>query len=261
MAHMDNESEITKGMPREGDDNQFPSILDQELPDAPKSSEREQAPSERNEADERRRERRATFRVKERGIESRERELIEREARQRAFEEFSQRSAPQDVPQEWLTMYGDTPASRQAWQLNEKLFSQREDKLRQELKNDLLKEREQEAAAQRETDNELTEIIAEMEDKYNIDLSSNAPAARKARTMYLDALTAISPKDTDGDPMSFGDPEAAYEMYQFKREKEGSGTRAKEASNRSMGSSGQSNPVKSQDDSMRDYLRANGIKV
>ena len=257
---MENESDITKGMSREGDDNQFPSILDQELPNPP-VPEKEQAPSETNDADERRRERRATFRVRERELQAKEREIIEREARQKAFEEFSQKTAPQDVPQEWLTMYGDTPATRQAWALNERLFNQREEKLRKEIKDDLAREQQQAEAEQRETDTELAETIADIEDKYNIDLSSNSAAARKNRADYLKALEDVSPKDSDGDPIGFGDPDTAYRLYQLERKGANSNDRAKEASSRSMSSSSPSNPTKQQDDAMRDYLRANGIKV
>ena len=257
---MNEESDITKGMPREGEDNQFPSILDQELTGAPKSQETEQVPSKDNDADERRRERRATFRVRERELEAKERDIIEREARQRAFEEFSAKNAPQDVPQEWLTMYGDTPATRQAWALNERLFNQREEKLRKELRDDLAKEQQEQAAAQRETDMELAETIADIEDKYNIDLSANSAAARKARADYLKALEDISPKDSDGDPTGFGDPDAAYRLYQLERKGNSTSTRAKEASSRSMESSASSSSTP-QNDPIRDYLRANGVKV
>lgn len=254
--------DITKGFPKEGDDASFPSPLEAELTDAPKSPETEHAPSEQEtEADIRRRERRATFRVRERELETKERDLIEREARQKAFEEFSSRTAPTDVPQEWLTMYGDTPAARQAWGLQERLFNQREEKIRKEIRDEVSAQQRAVDEAQRETDTRLADIISEAEDIHNIDLSSNSPVARKARTLYLDALTSISPKDADGDPIGFGDPDAAYELYQSRREKEGTTSRAKDASSRSMAPSGQSNVAKSQDDAMRDYLRANGIKV
>ena len=158
-------------------------------------------------------------------------------------------------------MYGDTPATRQAWALNERLFNQREEKLRKELRDELAREQAEAAQAQRETDFELAETIADIEDRYSVDLSSNSAVARKNRADYLKALEDISPKDADGDPVSFGDADAAYRLWQLERKGNASTERAKEASGRSMSPSSPASQGQGKEDPVRAYLRANGIKV
>ena len=232
-------------------------LLNQELPGAPKAAqepEKEEEPRNRAE----RRERSSKW---EQRISQRERDLIEREARLKAVEEIQRASAPQDVPNEWLQMWGDKPETRQAWALQQKLDQQREERLRESIRQDLVKEQEEQARAVARDEEELDEYIDHVEDSYAIDMTSNTPAARKALELYMDALRSVSHKNENGEVDAYGDPDAAFEIYKARRERENSNSKNKDLASRSIAPSSQADISKLQDDAMREYLRSEGIRV
>lgn len=93
------------------------------------------------------------------------------------------------------------------------------------------KEKEQDAAAQRELDDAFEEI----EETYNVDLSSNAPSAKKNRSEFIDYVRKIAPKNDDGEVAAFPDLTAAFEEFQEKGKRAApSNARAKELASRGM---------------------------
>ncbi len=217
------------------------------------------APSpEKGETTNRTKERRR-FREWEDRLAEREQALIRQEERYKALEEIKRQNAPQDVPVEWLRIHGDTPEAREAWRYNQELLTQKVKEARDELLASLQKEREQETIAERRATEELEDGISSLEEEYSIDLSSNAPAARKAREEYLDALTAISPKDrATGEIKEYGDPHAAYELYLLKKNKGSDNTRAKNLAARGVSETAPA-AAPNQEEEIRQYLKANGI--
>lgn len=80
-------------------------------------------------------------------------------------------------------------------------------------------------------DSELEAI----EDEFNIDITSDAPAARKSRREFLEMVEKLSPKDERGIVQGYADFGATWEMYQARREKPVDTTnRAKEIAARTM---------------------------
>lgn len=220
-------------------------------------------PEKETEAPKNRSERRSAARRWERELEERQRELDLREARQQAVAEYQAKQAPTEVPDEWLQMFGDKPETRQAWALQQKLDEQKFNRLRDEIKAETLREQEEVRQQERQAEQELEEIFDSIEETHNIDLSSSTPAAKKARTEYLEALAAVSHKNAQGEVDVFGDPNTAYELWELKRSKQASPAiqRQKDLASRDSGSTPEVNVNKSQDDAVRAYLRSEGINV
>ncbi len=254
MAQPNSVQQFLNDIPTE--DN-LKSILDEKI-EFPGTETREAPSPEKGETTNRIKERRR-FQEWEERLAEREAALIRQEERYKALEEIKRQNAPQDVPLEWLRIHGDTPEAREAWRYNQELLTQKVKEAREEISAALREEREQATRAERRAVEELEDGISSLEEEYSIDLSSNAPAARKAREEYLDALTAISPKDRDtGEIKEYGDHHAAYELYLLKKNRSSDNTRAKSLAARGVSETGQAAPP-NQEDEIRKYLKANGI--
>lgn len=100
--------------------------------------------------------------------------------------------------------------------------------------------REQEDAKRRaeaETTREIEEGLESIEDKFNIDLSSNSPIARKTKNDFLEFAKKLSPKDSEGKVIALPDLPTTFELFQETRKKPDN-SRAKELASRSMERSG-----------------------
>lgn len=123
-----------------------------------------------------------------------------------------------DVPYEWLAMYGDNEDTRKAWKFQEKLLNDYKTQARQEALDAFRSEQERERAETEQAEEFIDNSLEELEESYGIDLTSKAPAARKARTEFLDLVQRLSPKDTDGNITSYVDFNEAFELYQSRKQ-------------------------------------------
>lgn len=90
---------------------------------------------------------------------------------------------------------------------------------------------------QREYEKFIDESLEWLEDEHNIDLTSDAPAARKARRELLELVESLSPKDAEGTITGFADFGSTFDLYQrTKAESKSNPTadRRKEISSNSM---------------------------
>lgn len=106
----------------------------------------------------------------------------------------------------------------------------------QEIQNQQVKEREEQKSYESFIDDELEGL----EDQFNVDLTSDAPQARKARREFLEMVQKLSPKDDEGTITGYADFGAVFEEYQSKHTEKVDNTRQKEIASRSMQKSGQS---------------------
>lgn len=122
-----------------------------------------------------------------------------------------------DTPAKWLQMYGDTPESRQAWALQKEIMAD----VVAKTKAETLKEVEDRETARKTEQAQFQTFIEgeleELEDEYNVDLTSDAPAARKARREFLEMIQTLSPKDDAGTITGYADFDATWKLYQEKR--------------------------------------------
>lgn len=172
----------------------------------------------------------------------------EREARIRAEALAEGRTSAQsadagDVPQEWLRMYGDTPESRQAWALNKGILTgfmaQAEENAVKRIQAEQAKQREQEQQFEQFIEEELEDI----EDQFNVDVTSDAPAAKKARREFLELVQSLSPKDESGSITGYADFTESWKIYQDKKKAVAPDkSRAKEIASRGLTNSGNAAP-------------------
>lgn len=118
---------------------------------------------------------------------------------------------------------------------------------REAAKKDALMEFEQQQIQlQKEETQYETFIDTELEyleDAYNVDLTSDSPAARKARREFIQVVQDVSPKDDQGELTGFADFDSAFQLYQKTRQESKpdlSSERRRGIASTSMQKSGQS---------------------
>lgn len=150
-----------------------------------------------------------------------ERELrIAAEARaegRNEVQKFVQTTGVDDTPDKWLRMYGDTPESRQAWILQKELMADVVAKTKAETIAEIREEEKARVAEQKQFETFIENELETLEDEYNIDLTSDAPAAKKARREFLEMVQTLSPKDESGTITGYADFDETFKMYQDKR--------------------------------------------
>jgi hypothetical protein len=78
----------------------------------------------------------------------------------------------------------------------------------------------------------LDNALEEIEEGFNVDLTSNTPVARKTRIDFMKFVERIAPKDRNGNVTDYPDMQAAFETFQSTRQTQPS--RAKDLASRSM---------------------------
>ncbi len=96
---------------------------------------------------------------------------------------------------------------------------------------------EAEHEAEVEAQQELQRGFDDIEDRFNVDLTSSKPTAQQLRSDFVDFIKRVSPKDEEGNVMEFPDLQETFQLFKETRKPE-SNDRAKELSNRSMTRSG-----------------------
>lgn len=148
----------------------------------------------------------------------------------------STQTTSDNVPAEWIALYGDTPEAKKAWDVNKILIDRAKSEARDEAVKELEGRRTAELEEQKKFENQIDSELETLEDEFNIDLTSDSPAARKTRREFLGLVQNLSPKDDDGTILSYADFGETFKMYQKTKETKGSETldRQKEIASRSM---------------------------
>jgi hypothetical protein len=108
----------------------------------------------------------------------------------------------------------DTPEKlamiREAKARDEKLLAQAEERAFSRL----TQEQQKEVEADRQAEEELDNSIEEIEETFNVDLTSNNPVARKTRVDFMKFVERIAPKNRNGEITEYPDMNAAFETFQ-----------------------------------------------
>lgn len=151
-------------------------------------------------------------------------------------------------------IYGtETPEAQLATDLLKKAILGARDEARTLAVEEFRTERQREIQAEKEAKRELEGFIEDIEDTYNVSLTD---AQEKS---FFQLLQKMSPKDTEGNVVSYADPHAVWEVLQERMSKKGTDSRAKDLSFRSMVQSGAPKESTLQDDAGARILRENGI--
>jgi len=118
-----------------------------------------------------------------------------------------------EMPPEWVALYGNTDESKSAWAMQSRMLGS----LKEQAKKEALEEFEnrQQAAVQEQKEYEsfIDSELEALEDEHDVDLTSNAPAARKARRELLEMVQKLSPKDSSGAITGYADFSSTFELY------------------------------------------------
>lgn len=131
----------------------------------------------------------------------------------------------------------DTPEKVKALSTLEKTLAGADERASQKAIERFQKQQEdlltQATKADQKAQQELDDSFDEIEESYNVDLSSNSASAKKMRSEFIEYVRKIAPKDENGEVSAFPDLLGAFEDFQ-ERAKRPAPTRAKELANRGL---------------------------
>lgn len=128
----------------------------------------------------------------------------------------------------------DTPEKQSAIKDFRKVLGSLEEKGANKALAEFKRQVEEQAEEDRRALRELNESFEEIEETYDVDLSSNTPAARKIRSEFVAYVTKIAPKNEEGEPIAYPDMNSAFEEFQERSKRVPSNTKAKELASRGM---------------------------
>lgn len=166
-----------------------------------------------------------------------------------------------EVPAEWLALHGDTPESQKAWQMEQRLLESYAQKAKGEALQEFEEKQNRVLEEQKKYESVIDSQLESLEDEHNVDLTSDAPAARKARREFLEMVQSLSPKDEKGNITGYADFDTAFGLYQKTRTEKVDNSRQKEIASKSMQRSGSSSNDNAVEDAQLKYLRGIGIRI
>lgn len=147
-----------------------------------------------------------------------------------------------DVVDAFRTIIGtDTPEKLNALSALEKTLNGADERASQKAIERFQKQIEAQAEQQKEAEvkaqEELADYFDEIEETYNVDLSSQSASAKQLRSTFIEYVRKIAPKDAQGEVAAFPDLLGAFEDFQD-RNKKPVNNRAKELAQRGITRSG-----------------------
>lgn len=162
--------------------------------------------------------------------------ILELTSSQRMSEDLKE----QEMPTDWLALYGDAPESKKAWAIQRNLYEQAAERGKKEALQEFEERQRQELEEARQAEQHIDDALISIEENYDVDITSNSPKARKMRSEYLELVKDVSSKDSDGNITAYADFDSTFELYQkTKTEPKEDNSRQKEIAARSMQSSSQ----------------------
>jgi hypothetical protein len=101
-----------------------------------------------------------------------------------------------------------------------------------------------EVEADREAEVELENAFENIEEAFDVDITSNNPLARKTRQEFVTFVEKIAPKDRNGDIVDYPDMTSAWETFSEIKKSTQQPNRAKELASRSMARSSEATAPK-----------------
>lgn len=94
--------------------------------------------------------------------------------------------------------------------------------------------REAEVRAENEAREELKQGFDDIEETFDVDLTSSDPVARKTRAEFIDFIKRVAPKNDQGEITAYPDFQETFTLFQEFKKKPATPSRAKELASRSM---------------------------
>lgn len=154
-------------------------------------------------------------------------------------------------------IYGtDSPEAREATDILRNALAEVKEAAKREALETIEQKRVEEVAATQEAEEMLDEMLYEIEDEFNVDLTSKE--AEKTRTDFYRLLERMSPKDRDGNIVYYADHIAVWETLQARSQREADNT-ARNLAARSMATGNGTANSNLQADAHERLLREHGI--
>jgi len=188
---------------------------------------------------------------------------IRAEARAEALAETRQFAKETGVDERLFNIFSNDDVGKKGAAALAEMLAENQTKAKEAALEEFRQERVREVEEQKKQESVIDSQLEALEDKYNIDLTSNAPAAAKARREFLSMVEKFSPKDESGTITGFADFDSTYEAYQASKVKPDN-TRRQDLGDRSLQSSAAITPQaadKVEQDANLAWLRRNGIRV
>lgn len=182
---------------------------------------------------------------------------IKAEARLDALSEASRFASETGVDERLAKLYGAD--NKEAIALHQAMREDDRKMAREEALAEFKAERTREAQEVKQYEAQIDSAFEAVEDEYNVDLTSNSPAARKNRNELIAIVQKLSPKDAEGNITAYADMTSAWEMLQ--NQKKGDNSRNKDIASRGVAPSGTVDTSKEDYETGARRLRAMGINV
>lgn len=139
------------------------------------------------------------------------------------------------LPASFIKLVGnDTDEKVQVLKDLSNYFGTLKGEARQEFLDEMKQQQQQQTDADTKAQDELDTYFEEIEETYNVDLSSNSATAKKMRSDFVEYVRKIAPKNDEGEVTGFPDLVASFEEFQDKGKRAPSNNRAKELASRGM---------------------------
>lgn len=133
----------------------------------------------------------------------------------------------------------DTPEKVSAIRDFQRALDSRDERTRQVALDELDAREYEEKEAEIDATNELVQGFEDIEDTFNVDITSSNPQAQRTRSEFVDFIKRVAPKDSEGQVTEFPDLEETFALFQdLKRESNPTSNRARELASRSTSRSG-----------------------
>jgi len=128
----------------------------------------------------------------------------------------------------------DTPEKVSMIKEFKEILSEGTQKAKAEAIAELESRQNAEVEADREAEEELESAFDNIEETFDVDITSNNPVAKKTRQEFVSFVEKIAPKDRNGDIVDYPDMSSAWETFSEMRKSTATPSRAKELASRSM---------------------------
>jgi len=140
-----------------------------------------------------------------------------------------------DVIDSFTTVIGnDTPEKVSALNALKKSLSSLDKRASQKAIEQLEAIKDEEVQADREAEDELETAFDNIEETFDVDITSNNAIARKTRQEFVSFVEKIAPKDRNGDIVDYPDMVQAFEAFSEMKKSTATPSRAKDLASRGM---------------------------
>ena len=132
----------------------------------------------------------------------------------------------------------DTPEKVSAIKDFKKALGGMKEEAKQEALNEIKAREDEGRQAEIEAQEQIESAFEDIEEEFNVDLTSSSPTAKKLRSDFVDFIRRIAPKDKDGQVKDYPDFNEAFILFKDMKKEDPTTSRAKDLASRGMSRSG-----------------------